>query len=157
MKMGKKIGNTQRPTTWPAHGGSHNGVQVCVGDMGEKGKQNSLGSVTRDESGDVSMERSSVMYIPALPPDAMMKCQPMLPLRAVYGPVRMQKQGSVSMSVAQTTTKGHADGSGMDSCLGPCPCPRAVQSWPCPSPVTALRRAGPVPHLDSTVELPLVS
>lgn len=30
------------------------------------------------------------------------------------------------------------------------------ESWPCPSPTTALRRAGPVPHLSKIVELALV-
>lgn len=30
------------------------------------------------------------------------------------------------------------------------------QSWPCPFPAAALRRADPVPGLDSTAEFPLV-
>jgi hypothetical protein len=29
------------------------------------------------------------------------------------------------------------------------------QSWPCPSPAAALRRAGPAPHLGNTVKLAL--
>lgn len=44
--------NTQRPTSWPAHGGSHNGVHVCGGVMGEEAKQNKVSAVQRGGTGE---------------------------------------------------------------------------------------------------------
>jgi hypothetical protein len=49
-----------------------------------------------------------------------MKFKPVLPLRAMSGPVAMQNQGSVSICVTHITTKGHADLPGLGCHLGAC-------------------------------------
>jgi hypothetical protein len=46
------------------------------------------------------------------------KSQPMKLLRAMSGSVATQLEGSVSKSVAQVTTKGHVDVSGLGCHLG---------------------------------------
>jgi hypothetical protein len=44
-----------------------------------------------------------------LPPEAMVRSQPVLPLRATSGSMVLKQQGSVLMSVAHVTTKGHVN------------------------------------------------
>lgn len=46
-----------------------------------------------------------------------MRFQPVLPLRVMSGSMAMQHQGSVSMSLTYSTTKGHPDISGLGCCL----------------------------------------
>jgi hypothetical protein len=46
---------------------------------------------------------------PAPPPEAMMKSQPVLLLKAMSGSMALQQQGAVSISVAHITTKDHAN------------------------------------------------
>lgn len=71
---------------------------------------------------------------PALPPGAMVRSPPALPLRAKSGSVAMQGQGSVSMSEACTTTGERGDIPGQDSHLGSHGCSGAVQNKLRPSP-----------------------
>lgn len=55
------------------------------------------------------MEGIAYCECPALPPEAMVKCHPMLPLRAMSASVAMQQQGPVSMSMVVLPLKmiGH--------------------------------------------------
>lgn len=52
----------------------------------------------------------------------------------------------MSTSMVHVATKGHADASAVGYCLGPCWCPRAVESWPCPSLAETFWRASPTFH-----------
>lgn len=58
----------------------------------------------------------------ALPPEALVKSHPVLPRKAMSGSEAIQQPRSVlmSMSLADVTTKDHADISGLSCGLGPC-------------------------------------
>lgn len=92
---------------------------------------------------------------PALPPEALVKSQSMLLLRAMSGSVTMYPQGSVSVSVAHITTKDHAEvpGLGCAELVPPFTGCVTLESWP----PLELAAAVPAPLLGSTVELALVA
>lgn len=69
---------------------------------------------------------------PALPPWAVVKS--------------VQRQGSVSMSMAHISSREHGDVCGPGSFWEPHRCSEAVHSLPCPSLDAACWRAGPISH-----------
>lgn len=83
---------------------------------------------------------------PALPPEPIVKSQPMLPLSVLSGSIALKQQGSVVMSITHIISKEHANIPVLGSCLGPCRSPNSVQSWPSSSLVAAFQRAGPIDH-----------
>lgn len=56
-------------------------MQACGRPMGEKEKRNSLSIMKRDRTGDLRVERNSLLCGTALPPEDMVRSQPVLPLR----------------------------------------------------------------------------
>lgn len=96
--------------------------------MGEKEKRNSLSIMKRDRTGDLRVERNSLLCGTALPPEDMVRSQPVLLLRATAG----------------------------STPSSPRRCPRAMQNRPHLSSATAHSRAEwGNPCLGSKVELAL--
>lgn len=58
----------------------------------------------------------------------MVKFWSMLTLRAMLGSVAMEQEGLVLMSVAHIITRDHGDIPHLDSLLGPCRYPKAMQN-----------------------------
>lgn len=84
-----------------------------------------------------------------LPPGAMLRSQPKLPLRDMSGSLAMQGQGS--MSVPHITTREHSDFPGWDTWMSRgC---AEQESWPHLSPVAAVEKAASVPCPGNIVEL----
>ena len=71
---------------------------------------------------DMRVERKARCDYAALPPEALMKPHPGLPLRAISGSEAMLKQGSVSMSLAPHTTKDLEEVPELSCHLGPYCC-----------------------------------
>lgn len=57
-----------------------------------------------------------------------MKFQSMLTLKAMLGSVAMEQEGLGLMSVAHITMRDHGDVPHLDSLLGPCRYPKAMQN-----------------------------
>lgn len=80
--------DNQSPQARPTDGGSglggqHHYKQVCGIEMGEKEKQSSLSIVKRDRTGDMRMERNSLLGVASPVLEAMVKFQSQLLLRAI--------------------------------------------------------------------------
>lgn len=125
------------PAMWSAFSGSHQNVQVC-GDRWERKKQNSLSIMKRAVTGDTRAQRNSLLGVASQAAWASGEVLDCAMAEAMSGCMIMQQQGSVSMSLVHITTKDHENFLG----LGPCRCPRAVQSCPHPLPSAAVGRAG---------------
>ena len=146
-------------------GRHHYDEQVCGRKVGKKEKQNSLSIVKRGSSGDVRLERNSLTdKRPVKPPEALVMSGTMLPLRAFLGlwPCSNSGQGQCPWPMLPPEAIWL-------SLVWPCGCPRAVRSWPGPSPgqgstefkmvfpqatpkrqfseVTELKSAAPLPDL----------
>jgi len=118
-------------------------VQVRGGEMREKDKQNGLSTMKGGETGNSRLWGTAWCEQSALLLEAMVKSQPILPLGVMPGLVETQQQRSVSISMAQVTTKYLAHVPCEGCCLGPDWCPRTVQNWPRPSLVVTLGRECP--------------
>lgn len=84
----------------PTQRNSRYSVQACGEEMGEEEKRNGLSTMKRRGTGDLRVERNSLMRIACPATWGHGEVQLVLLLRTVPGSMAMQQQESVSMMVA---------------------------------------------------------
>lgn len=114
---------------WPTHSEIQQNLQVYVGERGEKEKQNNLSAIKK-QTGDARVEMNNLIWIAC---STSWGYHAGLLMRVMFGSVAMQLWGCVLMSMAHVTTKGHENICGWAATWDSGWCPRAVQSWLCPT------------------------